>query len=111
MAEYEDKERKRQKRIKQIEESLRSDVRRQRKKILSRIRNIGAKNVVIGLFAAMTLFSNYNKAYADTNNVKREVVKFNDWLGENMNRIKEGEITHEPKTMVRRIVRKQCSAI
>lgn len=98
MTEYIDSERTRLRRIEKIEDALRSDVRGQRKTILSRIRTAGARSIVSGLILTLSLFSNYNKAYADTDKIKKEISIFNNWLGDNINKLKDGTISWDEAT-------------
>lgn len=92
---FEKTERKIQRQIGREQDHLRRNSRRAGRTILARIRRYGAKTGIAMALTAMSLFANYNKAYADTNKIIREVSNFNTWLQQNVNKIQEGTMSWE----------------
>ena len=95
MSEFEEQENKRLNTITSIESGLKKNIKQQKRTILQIIRNAATKKIILSLISTMLIFTNYDKAYSDTNKVKREVKHFNEWLTQHIDELKEGTISWE----------------
>lgn len=77
------------------EQILSKEVKRERKTLLSKIRQFSSKKIIIVLISTMSFMAKYNTAYADTDKVKSEIIKFHGWFLENEQKMKEGTISWE----------------
>lgn len=94
MSHFSKSEKKSMKDMSHTEHSLAKEVKREKRTLLSRIKYVSSKKIMVGLLLTMSFLAKYNTAQADTNKVKQKLKHFHGWFMKNEQKITDNTISY-----------------